>query len=74
VAPTRLRGTAALGRAPPIRSWKEHGIQEIPSTDAYNGIFTLLASRTDVAAMTGSVVTADSGLSVRGVARPGGRV
>ncbi|MGW5383448.1 SDR family NAD(P)-dependent oxidoreductase [Nocardia sp. NPDC003963] len=78
VAPTRLRGTAALGQSAAdsiLDGTREKlPLQEIPSTDAYNSIFTLLASRTDAVAMTGSMVTADSGLSVRGVARPGGRV
>ncbi|MFQ6395555.1 SDR family NAD(P)-dependent oxidoreductase [Nocardia sp. KC 131] len=78
VAPTRLRGTVALGQTTAdsvLDGTRERlPLQAIPPTDAYSGIFTLLASRTEAAAMTGSVVTADSGLSVRGIARPGGRV
>ncbi|MEV6336949.1 SDR family NAD(P)-dependent oxidoreductase [Nocardia vinacea] len=78
VAPTRLRGTTSLGQTAAdsvLDGTREKlPLQEVPSVDAYSGIFTLLASRSEAAAMTGSLVTADSGLSVRGIARPGGRV
>ncbi|MFF3574883.1 SDR family NAD(P)-dependent oxidoreductase [Nocardia jiangxiensis] len=78
VAPTRLRGTTALGQtaADSVLDGTREALplQEIPSVDAYSGLFTMLASRTDGQAMTGVLVTADSGLSVRGIARPGGRV
>jgi NAD(P)-dependent dehydrogenase (short-subunit alcohol dehydrogenase family) len=66
VAPTRLRGLSALGTREALP------LGEIPDTDAYSGIFTLLASD-ESAAMTGTLVTADSGLGIRGIARPGGR-
>jgi len=78
VAPTRLRGTTSLGQEPSdsvLDGTREAlPLQEVPGVDAYNGIFTLLASRTETAAMTGALVTADSGLSIRGIAKPGGRL
>lgn len=78
VAPTRLRGAASLGQAATdsvLDGTKEAlPLQEIPGIDAYSGIFTLLASRSESAVMTGTMVTADSGLGIRGIARPGGRV
>ncbi|MGK5112345.1 MULTISPECIES: SDR family NAD(P)-dependent oxidoreductase [unclassified Geodermatophilus] len=77
VAPTRLRGTAALGQeaSDSVLQGTERALplQEVAGVDAYNGVFTLLASA-EADAMTGSLVTVDSGLSVRGIARPGGRV
>jgi NAD(P)-dependent dehydrogenase (short-subunit alcohol dehydrogenase family) len=78
VAPTRLRGTASLGQTAAdsvLDGTREVlPLQEVPDVDAYSGIFTLLASPAQSAAMTGTMVTADSGLSIRGLARPGGRV
>ncbi|MEU9020323.1 SDR family NAD(P)-dependent oxidoreductase [Actinomadura sp. NPDC048394] len=78
VAPTRLKGTSTLGQTATdsvLDGTREAlPLQEIPGIDAYSGIFTLLASRSDSAVMTGTMVTADSGLGIRGIARPGGRV
>ncbi|MQY14149.1 Cis-2,3-dihydrobiphenyl-2,3-diol dehydrogenase [Streptomyces sp. RB5] len=78
VAPTRLRGTSALGQgmADSVLDGTKEALplQEVPDTDAYGGVFTLLASRTDAGVMTGTMITADSGLAIRGIARPGGRV
>ncbi|MEU9288988.1 SDR family NAD(P)-dependent oxidoreductase [Streptomyces sp. NPDC048275] len=78
VAPTRLRGTTSLGQTAAdsvLDGTREVlPLQEVPDVDAYSGIFTLLASPSQSAAMTGTMVTADSGLSIRGLARPGGRV
>lgn len=78
VAPTRLRGTESLGQemANSVLDGTESMLptQEIAPVSAYDGLFTMLASRTDSAAMTGTMVTADSGLSIRGIAKPGGRV
>lgn len=78
VAPTRLRGTVSLGQdsADSVLDGTEKALplQAVAPIDAYDGIFTILASRTDSAAMTGTLVTADSGLAIRGIARPGGRV
>jgi hypothetical protein len=48
-------------------------LQQVGGVDAYDGIFTLLASD-DAYVMTGTMVTADSGLAIRGISRPGGRV
>ncbi|GAA3251428.1 3-phenylpropionate-dihydrodiol/cinnamic acid-dihydrodiol dehydrogenase [Pseudonocardia petroleophila] len=77
VAPTRLRGTAALGQGASDSvldgTRAALPLQEVPDPEAYSGVFALLASA-DGEAMTGSMLTADSGLSIRGIARPGGRV
>lgn len=77
VAPTQLRGLAALGQTVTdsvLDGTREAlPLQQVPDVDAYSGIFTLLASD-DSAAMTGSLVTVDSGLGIRGIAKPGGRV
>jgi NAD(P)-dependent dehydrogenase (short-subunit alcohol dehydrogenase family) len=77
VAPTRLRGVAALGQGVTesvLDGTREAlPLQEVPDVDAFSGVFTLLASD-ESAAMTGSMVTVDSGLSIRGIAKPGGRV
>ncbi|MFF0291809.1 SDR family NAD(P)-dependent oxidoreductase [Streptomyces sp. NPDC005262] len=78
VAPTRLRGTTALGQSMSdsvLDGTREAlPLQEVPPVESYGGIYTLLASRTEAAIMTGTMITADSGLAVRGIARPGGRV
>ena len=77
VAPTRLRGTAALGQgsADSVLDGTREALplQEVPEPEDYAGIFTLLASA-EAMPMTGAMVTADSGLGIRGIARPGGRV
>lgn len=77
VAPTRLRGLSALGQGTTdsvLDGTREAlPLQEVPDLDAYSGVFTLLASD-ESAAMTGTLVTADSGLAIRGIAKPGGRV
>ncbi|WP_138846128.1 SDR family NAD(P)-dependent oxidoreductase [Rhodococcus pyridinivorans] len=78
VAPTRLRGTRSLGQdsADSVLDGTDKALptQKIAPVSAYDGVFTMLASRTESAAMTGSLVTVDSGLSIRGIAKPGGRV
>lgn len=77
VAPTRLRGLAALDQVAMdsvLEGTREVlPTQEVADVDAYCGVFTLLASD-ESRVMTGSMVTADSGLSIRGISRPGGRV
>jgi NAD(P)-dependent dehydrogenase (short-subunit alcohol dehydrogenase family) len=77
VAPTRLRGLAALGQGATdsvLEGTREAlPLQQVPDVDAYSGVFTLLASG-EAAAMTGTMVTVDSGLGIRGIAKPGGRV
>lgn len=78
IAPTTLSGVRALRQQP--RSSVLEGtaqnipLQEIPSAAAYGGLYAFLASDTDAAHITGSIYSADSGLSIRGLARPGGRV
>jgi len=78
VAPTRMKGLGALGQAETdsVLDGTRYvlPLQEIPTVEAYTGIFTLLASAEQSGLMTGSVITADSGLSIRGLAKPGGRV
>jgi len=78
VAPTRLRGTESLGQSmsDSVLDGTENALptQEVAPVSAYDGVFTLLASRTESLAMTGTMVTVDSGLSIRGIAKPGGRV
>lgn len=77
VAPTRLRGLSALNQtaADSVLDGTEKilPLQQVPSVEDFDGVFTLLASD-DARAMTGSMVTVDSGLAIRGLARPGGRV
>ncbi|MEV7005078.1 SDR family NAD(P)-dependent oxidoreductase [Streptosporangium sp. NPDC051022] len=78
VAPTRLGGIDALGQRPAesvLDGTREAlPLQEIPSTAAYGGVYTLLANAADSGHITGSMVNADSGLDIRGLAKPGGRV
>ncbi len=78
VAPTRLRGASSLGQSATdsVLDGTENALptQEIAPVTAYDGVFTLLASRSESAAMTGTMVSVDSGLSIRGIAQPGGRV
>ena len=75
VAPTRLAGITALGQAPRDSvlpgSAGALPLGAVPDADAYGGLYTMLASP-DAAAMTGSIITADSGLAVRGIASPNG--
>ncbi len=77
VAPTRLKGLAALGQEDTDSVLDGTAailpLQRIPSVADFDGAFTLLASE-EAAIMTGSMLTVDSGLSVRGLSRPGGRV
>ncbi len=77
VAPTRLTGLSALGQGATDSvldgTARILPLQRVPELSDFDGAFVLLASD-EAAIMTGSVITADSGLSVRGLARPGGRV
>jgi NAD(P)-dependent dehydrogenase (short-subunit alcohol dehydrogenase family) len=45
-------------------------LQELPEVEDYAGIYVLLGSPSESAAMTGAVVVADSGLLVHGLAAP----
>ncbi|GAB7002589.1 3-phenylpropionate-dihydrodiol/cinnamic acid-dihydrodiol dehydrogenase [Nocardioides sp. AN3] len=77
VAATQMRGITSLGQTSGeavIDGTREVlPLQEVPDFDAYAAMYTLLASD-EAAAMTGSIVTIDSGLGIRGIAKPGGRV
>lgn len=77
VAATQMRGVSALGQIAGdavIDGTREVlPLQEIPDFDAYAAMYVLLASD-ESAAMTGSIVNVDSGLGIRGIAKPGGRV
>lgn len=77
VAPTQLRGLSTFGEGATdsvLEGTREAlPLQEVAPVDAYAALFTLLASD-ESAVMTGSLVSADSGLSIRGIGRPGGRV
>lgn len=77
VAATQMRGVAALGQTEGdavIDGTREMlPLQEVPDFNAYAAMYALLASD-ESAAMTGSIVAVDSGLGIRGIASPGGRV
>lgn len=77
VAPTRLTGLSSLGQSATDSVLEGTAnilpLQQVPAVTDYDGAFVMLASE-DASIMTGSVITVDSGLSVRGLARPGGRV
>lgn len=77
VAPTRLRGVSALGQeaSDSVLDGTERVLptQRVPGVDDFDDVFTLLASDGS-SAMTGTMVDVDSGLGIRGLARPGGRV
>ena len=78
IAPTTLRGLSSLDQQPKdsVLEGTDRAIplQAIPPSSAYGGLYALLASREDAGHITGSVFTADSGLAIRGMAKPGGRV
>jgi NAD(P)-dependent dehydrogenase (short-subunit alcohol dehydrogenase family) len=78
IAPTQLKGLNALGQQPKdsILPGAEKAIplQAVPDAGAYGGLYALLACREDAGHITGSVFTADSGLAIRGMSKPGGRV
>jgi len=78
IAPTTLKGLNALGQQPrdSVLQGTDRAIplQAIPDADAYGGLYALLASREDAGHITGSVFNADSGLAIRGMSSPGGRV
>lgn len=78
IAPTRLGGVTALGQQAQDSVLDGTAavlpLQQVPTTDDYGGVFTMLASSQDSGLMTGTMIVADSGLGIRGLARPGGRV
>lgn len=77
VAPTKLKGTPALGQGATDSVLDGTvailPLQRVPEVSDFDAAFLMLASD-ESAIMTGSIITADSGLSVRGLNRPGGRV
>ena len=78
IAPTMLGGIRALQQESRFSvlegTARNVPMQEIPAAEAYAGLYAFLASDTEAGHITGSVFSADSGLSIRGLARPGGRV
>lgn len=77
IAPTTLRGINALGQEPRLSvlrgTEKIIPLDSIPGADAYGALYAFLASGKDAGHITGSIFNADSGLAIRGLARPGGR-
>lgn len=71
VAQTVMAGLNALGQTPQDSllpgTEKQLPLQTMPETHDYGGIYALLGSAIESAAMTGSMVLADSGLLVRGL-------
>ncbi|HKP80187.1 MAG TPA: SDR family NAD(P)-dependent oxidoreductase [Phenylobacterium sp.] len=76
VALTVMSGLGTLDQAPRLSllpgSEAALPLQAVPANDAYAGIYALLGSATETAAMTGSTIVADSGLLARGLAAPAG--
>lgn len=74
IAQTVMSGLDALGQTPRDSilpgTEKQLPLEAMPATDAYGAIYALLGSASDSSAMTGSMVVADSGLLVRGLAAP----
>jgi NAD(P)-dependent dehydrogenase (short-subunit alcohol dehydrogenase family) len=74
VAKTVMSGLRSLGQEPMDSvlpdTEKMLPLQELPEVEDYAGIYLLLGSASDSAAMTGTVVVADSGLLVHGLASP----
>lgn len=73
VADTTITGLDALGQRPAAAVLEGTAdalpLRRVPFAADYVAIYTLLASASQSAAMTGSVIVADSGLSVRGLVR-----
>ncbi|MCO7636632.1 3-(cis-5,6-dihydroxycyclohexa-1,3-dien-1-yl)propanoate dehydrogenase [Pseudomonas sp. S 311-6] len=73
---TDLRGPQALGQSGrsiselPMAEYAQSALPlaRMPTTEEYVGAYVLLASRLDGAAATGSVIQADGGIGVRGLA------
>jgi NAD(P)-dependent dehydrogenase (short-subunit alcohol dehydrogenase family) len=76
VARTVMSGLAALRQQPRLSllpgSEAALPLGKVPETDDYGSVYALLGSRTESAAITGSVIVVDSGLLVRGIATGGG--
>lgn len=76
VAPTVMTGLQSLeqGQIQAVLPGTEHGLplQFIPATEDYTGSYVFLASERWSRVMTGSLLVADSGASVRGFVTPAG--
>jgi NAD(P)-dependent dehydrogenase (short-subunit alcohol dehydrogenase family) len=76
VAPTQLRGIEALGQAPKeaVLPGTELALptQAIPDADDFGGVYAMLAAPSESRHITGTIVNVDSGLAIRGLARPAG--
>jgi NAD(P)-dependent dehydrogenase (short-subunit alcohol dehydrogenase family) len=74
VAQTVMSGLEALGQTPQDSilpgTEKQLPLEAMPATEAYGAIYALLGSANESSVMTGSMVLADSGLLVRGLAAP----
>jgi NAD(P)-dependent dehydrogenase (short-subunit alcohol dehydrogenase family) len=74
IAQTVMSGLDALGQTAQNSilpgTEKQLPLETMPDTADYGAIYALLGSATESAAMTGSMVLADSGLLVRGLAAP----
>lgn len=76
--PTDLSDAPALGGErgivdPETFDPSNHPLDYVPSVEDYTGAYVLLASPTDSRPMTGTIVRADLGRSVRGITEVGGR-
>jgi NAD(P)-dependent dehydrogenase (short-subunit alcohol dehydrogenase family) len=76
VAQTVMSGLSSLGQQPTDAvlpgTEKALPLQILPEVDDYAGVYALLGSASESAAITGSVIVADSGLLVHGLASPNG--
>ncbi len=76
VLPTVMTGLGTLGQAPgdAVLPGTEQALPlgRIPTGDELAGLYVTLASASDTAAVTGSVLVADSGLLTRGLGSPSG--
>ncbi|MGW2611854.1 SDR family oxidoreductase [Streptomyces mirabilis] len=76
VLPTVMSGLDALGQEPrdAVLPGTEQALplRQIPSGDELAGLYVTLASAPDTAAVTGTVLVADSGLLTRGLGSPAG--
>lgn len=78
IAPTVLKGVKSLGQSPKDSvldgAQAIIPLQAVPNADVYGGMYAMLASELESSHITGSMLTADSGLAIRGFGKPGGRV
>jgi NAD(P)-dependent dehydrogenase (short-subunit alcohol dehydrogenase family) len=76
VAPTVMSGLRTLGQEPRTSvlpgTDRTLPLERMPEPDDYGALYALLGSASASAVMTGTVVTADSGLLVRGLTAPNG--